>query len=230
MQLALNISLQEEATLESFCWTGNEVLYKQLVASLLNQETVDKRFFIHGSQSSGKSHILQGLISAFEQNHKTALYLPLKQICQNTTPAILENIEQANLVCLDDIDEIAGNKEWEEAIFYIYNRLKEANNALVISANSPIRGLNIQMPDLQSRLSWEFVFHLNQLSDTDKITILQKKAKARGLVLSKNVANFMINRLSRNMGDLVELLNKLDRASLEAKRKLTIPFIKATLL
>lgn len=225
MQLALNIQLPEESTLDSFCWYGNELLLAELNKSLLSEQSEAKRFFISGANGVGKSHILQALVTEYDKRGLGAIYLPLAQV-KDFGPEVLEGLSDTPLVCLDDLQTVAGFSEWEEALFYFYNQMKEAQNGLVISANASINALAIEMPDLKSRLKWEFVFPVNELDDAHKITLLQQKARARGLGLSVNVANYLISRKSRNMKDLVYQLDKLDKASLAAQRKLTIPFVK----
>jgi DnaA family protein len=53
--------------------------------------------------------------------------------------------------------------------------------------------------------------------------------RALGISFNEDVAAFLIKRVSRNMHELVKLINTLDKASLQSKRKLTIPFVKTTL-
>ena len=55
---------------------------------------------------------------------------------------------------------------------------------------------------------------------------LQYRAQQRGVVLPDDVAKFLLNRLSRNMSDLIAHLDRLDKASIREQRKITIPFIK----
>ena len=69
------------------------------------------------------------------------------------------------------------------------------------------------------------IFQLHGLSDEDKLRALQLRASRRGLHLTDEVGRFILNRGSRSMNSLFDLLEQLDRASLQAQRKLTIPFL-----
>ena len=51
----------------------------------------------------------------------------------------------------------------------------------------------------------------------------------RGLHLTDEVGRFILTRGARSMSALFDLLEQLDQASLQAQRKLTIPFLKETL-
>ena len=52
---------------------------------------------------------------------------------------------------------------------------------------------------------------------------------AEGLHLTDEVGHFILTRGTRSMSALFDLLERLDQASLQAQRKLTIPFLKETL-
>ena len=74
-------------------------------------------------------------------------------------------------------------------------------------------------------LSWK-LYKIKSPNDELKIEILRKKAAERSFQLSNNVAEFLIRRSNRDLNSLIEILDEIDRSSLAAKRKVTIPFIK----
>jgi DnaA family protein len=87
----------------------------------------------------------------------------------------------------------------------------------------------VQLADLRSRLTWGIVYQLAQPNDADKALILQFRATRRGLTLSPGVASYIVNRAPRAMPRLLEVLDRLDKASLAQQRALSIPFVKAAL-
>jgi DnaA family protein len=89
--------------------------------------------------------------------------------------------------------------------------------------------LNINLPDLESRLNWGTTFQIRSMSDDDKAEALVKRAKMRGLTLTEEATRFLLSRVSRDMRALLDILDKLDHASIVEQRKLTIPFIKTIL-
>jgi DnaA family protein len=115
------------------------------------------------------------------------------------------------------------------ALFSLYNRLRDAGACLVIAARVPPEQLGIELADLRSRLSWGLIFELKGLSDEQRLVALQHRARARGLELPQEVGQFLLRRYPRDMSTLFGLLEVLDRASLEAKHKLTLPFVKSVL-
>lgn len=145
-------------------------------------------------------------------------------------PEVLDGMEQLVLVCIDNIECIAGDEAWEIAIFNLYNRILETGyTRLFITGDRPPRQLNLYLPDLASRLDWGQIYKLQPLSDEEKLLALQLRSKLRGFELPEDVGRFLLKRLDREMRTLFMTLNQLDHASIIAKRKLTIPFVKETL-
>lgn len=225
-QLSLAIKLNDEATLDDFNWKNNELLQQQLTKILTLQE--DKILYLWGIKGSGKSHVLQACCQAVNLK-QSAIYLPLT-LLKEWGPQAIEGLEDQSLICIDDIDAIAGDPFWEEALFHLYNRIKDKEHSvLIISGTQTPLNSSIQLPDLRSRLSWGLVIQLHELDDDEKINTLKLHALKRGFDLPESVGHFLINRCSRNMHDLHQLLNRLDDASLQAHRKITIPFVKEIL-
>lgn len=73
------------------------------------------------------------------------------------------------------------------------------------------------------------IFQLHGLSDEDKLHVLRLRVSRRGLYLTDEVGRFIFSRGSRNMNSLLDLLEQLDRASLQAQHELIIPFFKEIL-
>lgn len=225
-QLALAIQLNDEAALTDFCWNGNALLQQQLQQTLRGNNP--QQIYLWGVPGSGKSHLLQACCQAVSA-HQSAIYLPLKML-RDWGPDVIEGIDEQALICIDDIDVIATYAAWEEALFHLYNRVRDKGvSTLIIAGNLPPANLSVQLPDLRSRLNWGLVMQLNELCDEDKINTLKLHANKRGFELPTSVGQFLLSRCARNMHDLHDLLNRLDEASLIAQRKITIPFVKETL-
>ena len=112
-------------------------------------------------------------------------------------------------------------------LFDLYNRVREQHKHIRLSANGSPKSIAFGLADLVSRLSWGPVFQLHGLDDTKKIIALQLRAHQRGFDLPEEVARYLLKHHPRDMHSLFALLNRLDTASLQAQRRLTIPFVKA---
>jgi DnaA family protein len=134
-----------------------------------------------------------------------------------------------SVVCIDDLHCVAGQPAWEQALFNLFNQLKESGTALIISSGASAKDLNLNLRDLQSRLQSMLVFNLINLDDTDKKQALQHRAKQRGFELSDAVADYIIVRAGRGFDDLMKVLDTLDTTSLVQQRRLTVPLVKSAL-
>jgi DnaA family protein len=223
-QLALAVQLNDEATLNDFHW-GKNTLLKIHIKTLLDTASSERWLYCFGANGVGKSHLLQACCQAYTH----AYYLPLR-ILMPMGPHILEGIEETHLLCIDDLDVVAGDLAWEEALFHLYNRIRDNGEGKLLVSNAVSPTLShIQLPDLKSRLAWGLSFSIEPLDDADKVTTLIHHAQKRGFNLPEPVGYYLVNRCTRNMQDLHQLLNQLDTASLSAKRRLTIPFVKQVL-
>jgi len=229
IQLPLGVRLRDDATFANY-YPGANAGALGYVERLCEPDAgwTESLIYLWGAEGVGCSHLLQAACIRFEQRRELAIYLPLTEVA-DYGPELLDNLEQSELVCLDDLQAIAGRADWEEALFHLFNRLRDAGRRLLLSATVPPRELPVDLPDLKSRLTQALVFQLQGLSDEDKLRALQLRASRRGLHLPDEVGRFILSRGSRSMAVLFELLDKLDQASLQAQRKLTIPFLKETL-
>ena len=75
-------------------------------------------------------------------------------------------------------------------------------------------------------MSWGLILKLQELSDAERIAALTCKAKHLGFEISPQVGQFLNKHYARDLPALWELLPKLEQATLVAKRKLTVPFLK----
>ena len=223
VQLPLHIGLRDSATFTNFYPADNA----QVLAQLQQCASLDgERFvFIHGAIACGKTHLLQAVCHVASEQGRSVVYLPLAQR-KEFSVEMLEGLEHMDLLCIDDLDAIAGDTEWEEAIFHLYNRVRDGSARLIVAACNHPSAINVKLPDLQSRLVWGLLFMLQPLNEQQLTSALQLRAKGRGLELPDEVVAFLLKRCARDMNSLFDLLEKLDRESLVAQRKLTIPFVR----
>lgn len=223
-QLLLPIQGNDEFTLDTFCFNQNQLLKQSIDFNTASQQS--QFYYIHSPHRRGKTHLLKGYCHQFMANSNTCCYLSFNDIKIYPTD-ILDNLEQQSLICLDDLDAISHSIEWQKAIFDLYNRIREKGNAICMmtSKYSP-NGLNLLLPDLQSRLSWGEVHQLNALNDVDKRWAIKQRCQHWGIQISDETIQFLMHRTSREIAKLIDRLRQLEQLSLSEKRDITIPFIK----
>ena len=226
-QLELGVRRQLDNSFANFYLSGDGVrsaLVKDLQSELAAMR--EELLYLWGLAGSGRSHLLQAVCNQAHDSGQRSLYLPLSQLRDEAAPEVLADLDQLDVICLDDIDDVVNTEAWQLALFGLYNRCHQRGIRLVVSARVPPAQLSLSLADLRSRLSAMTVFQLPPYSDADKARILQFRAERLGMVLSDKTARFMLNRSSRELTYLIERLANLDRQTLRFQRRLTIPFIK----
>lgn len=215
VQLPLRIGLMDGATFENFLPGDNGELLRLL------QRGSEPVVFLWGEAGSGKSHLLQAACRLA----RGAAYLPLAEL-SGESPELCQGLEQLELVALDEVEAVAGHADWETALFHLFNRCRQSGCRLRAAAAGPPSSLALSLPDLASRLAWGPVYQVHRLSDEQKRAALRLRAERRGMALPEEVTDYLLRRYSRDPHALFELLERLDRASLAAKRRLTVPFVR----
>ena len=116
LQLPLNVQLDDFSRFSNFYAADNEQLCE--VLSLFNQ-TNDNFIFIWGASQTGKTHLAHALCHHLSQFDSQADYLPLDNSSLNVD--ILEGMSCMDTVILDNFDAITGDRDWEVAVFDLYN-------------------------------------------------------------------------------------------------------------
>lgn len=224
-QLALNLRLRDSSSFDNFFPARNREPLERL-RGLLSQDLPSgpPTIFLWGEAGSGKSHLLQAACRSVQSRKQLPLYIPCGE--PGMDPRMLEAADDAFLVCLDDVQCVAGNVEWESALFALYELMRSRNARLVAAASAPPMQLGFTMPELATRFAWGAVYQLQALSDDDKLEAIRLRAANRGLDIAPDVARYILRRYPRDLESLFALLDRIDVASLESQRRITIPFLR----
>jgi len=191
--------------------------------------------FVAGVAGSGKTHLQIAACAAANDAGRSAQYLPLRRAREAAAAArpdlasALRALAGSDVLALDDIDAIAGDDAAEHALFDLYNRCRGENATMLFSATAPASQLGIGLPDLVSRLSACAQATLKPLADSERREALRQRAQTRGLTLDDAVLDWLFARTQRDLGSLTTLLDRLDRESLAAQRRITVPFLRQLL-
>ncbi len=225
-QLPLGLALRDSARFDSFFPGQNREAVASLEAAARGEG--ESLIYIAAPVGLGKTHLLQAACHAAGECRRTAAYLPLAEL-RHTDAAVFEGLELLELVCLDDVDAVAGEPLWEHALFDLFNRVRDAGSTLLVTANRRPDESGFVLPDLVSRLGWGACYVLRPMAEPDIMAALVYRARGRGLELPAETAQFLLRRFPRDLATLFALFETLDSASLAAQRRLTIPFVKSVL-
>jgi DnaA family protein len=222
-QLPLALSLADHASFETFVGGNNGAAVEHVRALAAGG---DDTLWLWGAPGWGKSHLLQAACRAASVAQRRAMYVALPA----ASPAILADLDNVDLLAIDDLHTVAGDLEWEKPLFGILNAFLARNGALLLAAAAPAAKCGFRLPDLASRGAGAVTYRLAPLDDDDRAAALRLHAAARGLELEMPAAEFLLHRVARDMAVVIDWLGRLDRASLSAQKRLTIPFIREQLM
>lgn len=218
-QLALGVRLRAGAVFESFASGQNS----ELITALRSDAAAP--LWLWGAHGTGKTHLLQAACAAAGN---AAAYFPLDRSFA-LPPEAMSGFERNRLLCIDDVDRIAGDGGWERALFRLFNEAAELRTRLIFAAAVAPRQADWVLEDWRSRAAACVVYQLRELDDAGRIEALRLRAAQRGLQLPDETSEYLLKRVPRDLPSLFETLDALDEASMVEQRRLTIPFIRDAL-
>lgn len=223
-QILLPHASSTDATLENFIGRANQPLI-QALAQLTTKARHGRVLYLWGERGSGKTHLLHAVCRRANIAGRVSQYLPLPQGAAQLGEAVVSDC----LIGIDDVHYLAGDAARQIEMLSLYERLLAAGGVLVVTAQQPLGALGLTLKDLQSRLASGSSYRVVGLDDREKRLALIQRARGRGFVLSEPVVDFIMTHYRRDVRSLFTLLDKLDRASLQQQRKITIPLVKTLL-
>jgi DnaA family protein len=226
-QLLLPIELQQEQRFNNFVVGEN----RELVDTLVGEDESDgfRGIWIYGEASSGRSHLLRSKCLATRQ---ASNYVGCKDFAGDATAlasALTNSLHHGAVVAIDDIGALLGERDCEELLLGIYQRLIGSAGTLLISHSESSLLTTFPLADLGSRMRALMNFSIKPLNDEEKAALLEQRALARGFKLGRPVLNYWLTHGPRAMAALLEDLEALDRATLQRKQPLTVPLLKKVL-
>jgi DnaA family protein len=224
-QLGLPLKIRQETTFNNF-FNEPDSARGQVVEALSRFPFSDTLIYLWGQTGAGANHLIQACCNQLLSQGFRAQYLPLAELVQFDPESLISSLEEVDLVAIEGLEEVVADSAWEEALFRLFNRIRDLGNHLLVTANQSPYQMDFTLQDLKSRLCSGLTFHLEPYTDDEKIEILRFRGDLLGLEISGDTAGFILRRGDRDLDDLMDTLSVLDRASLESQRKVTIPFIK----
>ena len=217
-QLILDLLPASAPSLENFVAGRNAP-----ALDALRQCTPGRAVYVWGPNGVGRTHLLQAVCRAHEGRYHGA-GSPAADLQELAT----SDAVTTRVVAVDDVQllDAAG----QAAVFALYNRWRECASTseaftIVVAGDRAPLAMEVR-EDLRTRLGWDLVFRLEQLSDEERAQALSSRAAERGQVLSPEVITWLLTHHERDMSRLTALVDALDRYSLARHRPVTLPLLK----
>jgi DnaA family protein len=211
-QLALNIQPLAPVRLEDIVPGSNAEVLAMLGAIRAGEQ--HEPVYLWGPPGCGKSLMLAALSES----------LPGATLVIGSRPSWPA---QAGALLIDDIDRL--DEENQVEAFNRYNRNKAAAFVWAASGSQAPAGLSRLREDLRTRLGWGLIYQLHTLNDAEKRQALVGRADQLGFDLDDAIANYLLTRYSRDLRQLLAVVDALDRFSLEQQRRVSLPLLKTLL-
>ena len=194
--------------------------------------------FIYGGTGLGKTHLLQTIGNDAIEKGKSVIYVTSEQFMNAFTFSLkTKNMDhfrntyrKCDVLLIDDIQFLSGKEQTQEEFFHTFNELHTAKKQIVMTADklpSQIAGLEER---LQSRFEWGLMADIKVPELETKIAIIEKKSELNGIVLNKDVVNFIATNFDNSIraieGVLIQIRANADLLGQEINLELVQNLLK----
>ena len=181
--------------------------------------------FLYGIAGTGKTFLLQSLCNHYTNCEKTSLFIPLNDV-KEYGASFLDSLEELDLICIDQIDSIAGDDIWEVAIFNLINNCLASKCRLIFCSRLNPSSINFNLKDLFSRIKRIDHIELLPVSENNLRDAIRFITDLRSLEIGDTEIDYLMTHSTRSITNIIEIIDELDLLSLKLKRRITIPLIK----
>lgn len=223
-QIALDIGLAPGPSLSNFFAGPNQAALQHMQLWVGSDKRSPVPTYVWGESGSGKTHLLRAVQAALRDQGCPVGWMDAAV----AEPSAFDDTWR--VVILDDVHLYTAVQQHAAFNWFVNATTpSDGQQRWVLAAGSvPPSDLALR-EDLRTRLGWGHIFQLQVLSESERRAVLRQHADERGIFLSDEVMDFMLNRFSRDLSSLIQLLDQLDGYALQTQRAITIPLIKAML-
>lgn len=170
-----------------------------------------RKMILTGPPKSGKTHLCH-----VWKNEAQAEIVPADALPHLPIPALAQTS-----ACVEDVDQIAGNRDAEEALFHLHNMVLSEGHSLLLSAQKPPMHWDLSIPDLKSRMMGTDVAQLEKPDDQLLAAVLNKLFTDRQIVPMPDVIPYLVRYMDRSFDAADRIVELLDSAALGTPRGVT---------
>ncbi len=171
-----------------------------------------------GPTGSGRSHLAR--IWAARSN---ARFLDGNRL--GAAPQAIEDLGEARHAVIDDADLVQDDR----TLLHLYNLIANQGGQLLLTASGPVGDWGLTLPDLLSRLRTAWSCAIREPDDALLAALLVKQLQDRQLTVLPGVIAYLARHMERSFAAARRIVHELDRASLRARRPITLPLARTVL-
>ena len=213
---------QDDYTFENFIVGGSNKLAEAACRAVANHtEDSFNPLFIYGGSGLGKTHLLCAIRNSVRAKNPSmkVLYLKGDEFTNEMVEAISQGVaarkifrekyRYLDMLLIDDIQFIGGKESTQEEFFHTFNTLYEGKKQIVRTSDRPPKDITTLEERLRTRFEWGLIADIQPPDIETRIAILNRKAKDLGVDLSPEVADYIAQRLKKNIRQLEGAIKKL---------------------
>ena len=125
---------------------------------------------------------------------------------------------------IDDAEHVA-----EEALFHAWNRAQDERRPLLLIVRALPPAWQVALPDLRSRLAASPAATIAPPDDALIAALFEHGFARRRVDARADLIAWLTARVERSHASVIETIDRLDRAALAGRRRLSIPLARETL-
>lgn len=195
--------------------------------------------FIYGGSGLGKTHLLHAIGNYITETHPSlnVIYVTtdkftnefVSSLQNNRTSKFKEIYAKADVLIIDDIQQIIKKPQTQEQFFNLFNELYQNGKQIVITSDKQPKELNPLEERLRSRFEWGMLADIGIPDVETRIAILNKKAQIERYNVSHEVIEYIAEVATSNVREMEgflsstvfysSLLNKEEVVTIESAKE-----------
>ena len=167
---------------------------------------------IYGGVGLGKTHLAQAIGNDVKRIHpnKVVLYVSSEKFINqfqdhsrnNAINDFIHFYQLIDVLIIDDVQFFNRAEKSQDAFFAIFNHLHQSGKQLVLTSDKAPKDLEGLQERLLSRFRWGLSADIQVPDYETRIEILEKKMKADGLDMPKEVVKYVAYNINTNVREL----------------------------
>lgn len=238
----IDIGLNPKYTFENYIvGSNNRFAYAAAKNVAENPGEVYNPLYIYGGVGLGKTHLMQGIGHAIQENHPNLniRYTTGEGFTNELVASIMnEKIENASfrnkyrnidVLLIDDIQFLVGKAKCQEEFFHTFNTLFESGKQIILTSEKPPKDLHMLDERLKTRFDMGLAVDVQAPDYETRLAILKKRREKERYMIDDSVLVKIATQVTSNIRELEGVFNKLKAYTSFTNNELTDEIIDSTI-